>query len=91
MLERKFGPRPEERLVCSQIDCTHPTPFGKLLRGPQEIRAKWAAAMDRSGHATCDFEILAVTGQVSFARWIASYTYPAERAGSATTAFLPSD
>ena len=54
-------------------------PFGALLRGPEEIRARWAAALDRTGHATCDFEILAVTEQLSIARWLASYTYPAEQ------------
>ena len=30
-------------------------PFGELLRGPHEIRAKWAAAMDQTGQATCDW------------------------------------
>ena len=54
-------------------------PFGELLHGPSEIRAKWAAAMDRSGQATCEFEILAITEPLSFARWLASYTYAAEQ------------
>ena len=54
-------------------------PFGGLLRGPDEIRAKWASAMDQSGPATCDFEILAVTEELGFARWLATYTYPAKR------------
>src|SRR5438874_6603919 len=54
-------------------------PFGDLLHGPREIRDKWAAAMDRSGSATCRFEILAVTDHLSLARWFGSYTYPAEQ------------
>jgi SnoaL-like domain len=53
--------------------------FGELLRGPQEIRAKWAASMDQSGQSTCEFEILAITDGLGFVRWLASYTYPAKR------------
>ena len=53
-------------------------PFGELLYGPEEIRAKWAAATGSGGRPTCEFEILGITDDYGFARWIASYTYPAE-------------
>ena len=59
--------------------------FGELLRAPQEIRAKWAAAIDPSGQANCEFEILAIGDGLAFARWIASYTYRQSGSASATT------
>ena len=50
-------------------------PFGDLLRGPDEIRAKWIEAADAST-ATFDYELIAVTDEVGVARWVATHTYP---------------
>jgi len=50
-------------------------PFGDLLRGPDEIRAKWIEAADAST-ATFDYEVLAVTEEVGIARWLATHAYP---------------
>jgi hypothetical protein len=46
-----------------------------LLRGPDEIRAKWIAAAD-AATATFDYEVIAVTDEVGVARWLATHTYP---------------
>ena len=55
-------------------------PFGDLLHGPEEIRAKWAEAIDpHEANVQFDHEVLAVTDAIGIARWIASYTYPRER------------
>ena len=49
-------------------------PFGELLRGPEEIRAKWAASVDPGDmNVHCDLEILLVTPALGVARWIASH------------------
>jgi len=50
-------------------------PFGELLRGRDEIRAKWIEAADAST-ATFDYEVIAVTEDVGIARWLATHTYP---------------
>ena len=51
-------------------------PFGELLRGPQEIRdkwAKWAEASDsQATRLRFEYEVIAVTDEVGIARWIAS-------------------
>ena len=54
-------------------------PFGDLLRGPDEIRAKWAAVGDE-GEIDFRFryEVLAVTADLGIARWIASADVPRE-------------
>ena len=41
-------------------------PFGELLRGPDEIRARWTEAADASA-ATFDYEVIAVTFAASSA------------------------
>jgi ketosteroid isomerase-like protein len=49
-------------------------PFGELLRGPEEIRAKWAASVDPGDtNVRCDLEILLATPELGVARWIASH------------------
>ena len=55
-------------------------PFGDLLRGPDEIRAKWAGAVGDEGELAFRFgyEVLAVTDELGVARWIASADVPAE-------------
>jgi ketosteroid isomerase-like protein len=55
-------------------------PFGDLLRGPDEIRAKWAAAVGDEGEIDFRFryEVLAVTAELGIARWIASADVPRE-------------
>jgi len=50
-------------------------PFGELLRGHDEIRAKWIEAADAST-ATFDYEVIAVTEEVGVTRWLATHTYP---------------
>ena len=50
-------------------------PFGELLRGPDEIRARWTEAADASA-ASFDYEVIAVTEEVGVARWLATHTYP---------------
>ena len=56
-------------------------PFGGLLRGPDEIREKWASAVgDESETAVrFDYEVLAVTDELGIARWLASADVPEER------------
>ena len=49
-------------------------PFGELLRGPDEIRAKWTASAEpEDSNVRCDLEILLVTPGLGVARWIASH------------------
>jgi ketosteroid isomerase-like protein len=49
-------------------------PFGDLLRGPEEIRTKWAASVDPAEtNVRCNLEILLVTPELGVARWIASH------------------
>ena len=50
-------------------------PFGELLRGPDEIRARWTEAADASA-ASFNYEVIAVTEDVGVARWLATHTYP---------------
>ena len=50
-------------------------PFGELLRGPDEIRARWTEAADASA-ASFEYEVIAVTEEVGVARWLATHTYP---------------
>jgi hypothetical protein len=55
-------------------------PFGDLLHGPEEIGAKWAAAIDPpETEVQFGYEVLAVTEAIGIARWMASHTYPRER------------
>jgi hypothetical protein len=59
---------------------TSGVPSGDLLHGPEEIRAKWAEAIDpREANVQFDYELLAVTDTIGIARWMASYTYRRER------------
>jgi ketosteroid isomerase-like protein len=55
-------------------------PFGELLHGPEEIRERWARAVgdERETSYTFDYEVLAVTGEVGIARWMASADFPDE-------------
>jgi ketosteroid isomerase-like protein len=54
-------------------------PFGELLHGKDEIRAKWAEAIDpREEDVTFAHELLAVTDTIAIARWMASFAYPRE-------------
>ena len=57
------------------VDATYQWgPFGELLRGPEEIRAKWAASDDPGDmNVRCDLEILLVTPELGVAHWIASH------------------
>jgi len=49
-------------------------PFGELLHGPEEIRAKWAASVDPGDmNVRCELKILLVTPELGVARWIASH------------------
>jgi ketosteroid isomerase-like protein len=51
-------------------------PFGELLRGPDEIRAKWEEASDPpASPVTFDYEVIAVTDSVGVARWLATHSY----------------
>src|SRR5207247_5154025 len=56
-------------------------PFGDLLHGPDEIRARWDSAVrdERETEYRFDYEVLAVTGEIGIARWLASADVPAER------------
>jgi hypothetical protein len=51
-----------------------------LLRGPDEIRARWASAVldERETQYRFEYEVLAVTNEVGIARWRASADLPAE-------------
>jgi ketosteroid isomerase-like protein len=52
-------------------------PFGELLRGHDEIRAKWEEASDPPATPiTFDYEVIAVTDRVGVARWLATHSYP---------------
>ena len=75
------GQDPDAAAALFTADATYQWgPFGDLLRGPAEIRAKWAQSIDpRDEDVRCDLEILAVTEDIGFARWIASFTYPEDR------------
>lgn len=54
-------------------------PFGELLRGPDEIRARWEQASDpRAEPVTFDYEVIAVTDTIGVARWLATHSYPSE-------------
>ena len=56
-------------------------PFGDLLRGPDEIRARWESAVrdERETEYRFDYEVLAITDELGIARWVASADVPAER------------
>jgi hypothetical protein len=49
-------------------------PFGDLLRGPDEIREKWASGVGDPGEIEFrfEYEVLAVTDELAVARWMAS-------------------
>jgi hypothetical protein len=47
-------------------------PFGELLRGPDEVRRKWAEWRDPEAKERFDYEVLVVTEEIGIARWIAS-------------------
>jgi len=55
-------------------------PFGELLRGPDEIRAKWASAVgdERETVFRFDYEVLAVSEELGIARWLSSVDVPGE-------------
>ena len=56
-------------------------PFGDLLRGPDEIRERWARAVSDSKEMDfrMKYEVLAVADELAFARWIATVDIPGER------------
>jgi hypothetical protein len=72
---------PDAAAVLFTPDATYQWgPFGDLLHGPGEIRARWAAAVDPPDTTVqFGYEVLAVTEAIGIARWIASHTYPPER------------
>jgi ketosteroid isomerase-like protein len=53
-------------------------PFGELLRGPEEIRERWARAVGdaREKDFQFDYEVLGITDALGFARWTASADVP---------------
>lgn len=56
-------------------------PFGELLRGPDEIRERWARAVGdaRESSFRFDYEVLGITESLGFARWTASADVPEKR------------
>jgi SnoaL-like domain len=71
---------PDAAAVLFTPDATYQWgPFGELLHGREEIRAKWAEGIDPDeGGVTFAHELLAVTDTIGIARWMASYAYPRE-------------
>ena len=55
-------------------------PFGELLRGPGQIRAKWEEVGDPpADRVTFEYEVIAVTDAVGVSRWMATHSYPDDR------------